>query len=106
MPRLATTVAVVAALIQAASGFTIAGHLPLRTAGGVRGRCATAARVAGAQWTCSSVDDYKIVPSQLEGTGGGWTIQGVKPVSRAPSAPSRTAPSAHPRWKAGHAAPG
>jgi hypothetical protein len=88
MPRLATAGVVVAALIQAASGFTVAGYLPLRTAGGVRGRCANA---AGVQWTCSSADDYKIVPSQLEGTGGGWTIQGVKPVSRAPSAPSRTA---------------
>ena len=82
MPRLATAGVVFAALIHVAIGFSAVRQLPLRPAGsGVRG-CLSARPQAGARWACS--DEYKIVPSQLEGTGGGWTIQGVKPVSRAP----------------------
>ena len=79
MLRLLAVCASAAALVQFAACFSTTTRFPqlLRpgTAAHLRGR---SMRPSVADWTCS--DEYKIVPSQLEGTGGGWTIQGVKPV--------------------------
>jgi hypothetical protein len=43
-----------------------------------------------ARWTCeakapAASESYTIVPSQLAESGGGWTIQGVKPVAPTPT---------------------
>lgn len=82
MPRLLRACAAVAAVIHVASGFNGGGlHLIRSHGASLRGRCA---RPAATQWTCQD-EGYKIVPSQLEGTGGGWTIQGVKPVGFFPA---------------------
>ena len=81
MPRLLSACAAVATLIHVVSGFNTASSFKAFSgpSTALRSRCA---HNAAAQWTCQAADDgYKIVPSQLEGTGGGWTIQGVKPVS-------------------------
>jgi len=79
MPRLLTACAAVAAVIHAASGFNTAGLAVMPgPSAALRGRSA-AARPSATELTCQD-QGYMIVPSQLEGTGGGWTIQGVKPV--------------------------
>ena len=82
MSRLLTAYAVTVAIIHVASGFSAAPTLAqlLRPA---QGSARLRSSPAAARWTASD-DGYKIVPSQLEGTGGGWTIQGVKPVSVTP----------------------
>ena len=80
MPRLrpvALACAALASALQAAGAFRAA---PLLAATRRAGPAAAARRGAAASASSWTMDgQYKIVPSQLEGTGGGWTIQGVKP---------------------------